>query len=53
VSAWAAFGANPEWRAIKAKTEENGPLLKTQTVQILTTTVAGLLLADPLSCAAT
>jgi hypothetical protein len=44
VKAWAAFGADPEWRAIKASTEVNGALLKSQTVQILTPAVAGLLL---------
>jgi hypothetical protein len=42
--AWAAFGADPEWRAIKAATETNGPLLKNQTVSILSPKVAGLLL---------
>ena len=44
VSAWAAFGADPEWRAIKARTEVDGPLLKSQTVQVLAPAVAGLLL---------
>jgi hypothetical protein len=43
--AWAAFGADPEWRAIKAATEVNGPLLKNQTVSVLSPAVAGLLLA--------
>ena len=43
--AWAAFGADPEWRAIKAASEVNGPLLKNQTVSVLSPTVAGLLLA--------
>ncbi|WP_213771593.1 NIPSNAP family protein [Bradyrhizobium sp. dw_78] len=42
---WAAFGADPEWRAIKAASETNGPLLKNQTVSVLSPTVAGLLLA--------
>jgi heme-degrading monooxygenase HmoA len=43
--AWAAFGADPEWRAIKAASEVNGPLLKNQTVSVLSPAVAGLLLA--------
>jgi hypothetical protein len=42
--AWAAFGADPEWRAIKAATEVDGPLLKQQTVSVLSPAVAGLLL---------
>ncbi len=43
--AWAGFGADPEWRAIKAATEVDGPLLKNQTVAVLSPAVAGLLLA--------
>jgi hypothetical protein len=43
--AWAAFGADPEWKAIKAATEVNGPLLGNQTVSVLSPAVAGLLLA--------
>lgn len=43
-SAWAAFGADSDWRAVKARTEADGPLLKSQTVQVLTPAVAGLLL---------
>jgi hypothetical protein len=43
--AWAAFGADPEWRAIKAATEVDGPLLKNQSVTVLSPAVAGLLLA--------
>jgi len=42
--AWGAFGADPEWRAIKAATEVDGPLLKNQTVTLLSPTVAQLLL---------
>ena len=42
--AWAAFGADPEWLVVKAATEVNGPLLKNQTVSVLSPTVAGLLL---------
>lgn len=44
VKAWAAFGADPEWRAVKAASETNGPLLKNQTVSVLSPSVAGLLL---------
>lgn len=42
--AWAAFGADPKWLVVKAATEVNGPLLKNQTVSVLSPTVAGLLL---------
>jgi len=40
--AWAAFGANAQWRAVKAATEVDGPLLKSQTVSVLSPAVAGL-----------
>jgi hypothetical protein len=43
--AWAAFAADPEWRAIKTATEVDGPLLKSQTVSVLSPAIAGLLLA--------
>jgi hypothetical protein len=43
-TAWAAFAADPEWRAIKTATEVNGTLLKNQTVSVLSPAVAGLLL---------
>ena len=43
--AWAAVGADPEWRAVKAASEVDGPLLKSQTVSVLSPAVAGLLLA--------
>ena len=43
--AWAAFGADPGWRAVKAATEVDGPLLKSQSVSVLSPAVAGLLLA--------
>ncbi|WP_157699795.1 NIPSNAP family protein [Pseudorhodoplanes sinuspersici] len=43
--AWAAFGADSEWREIKAASEVNGPLLKSQTVSVLAPAVAGLILA--------
>lgn len=42
--AWAAFTADPGWRAVKAATEVDGPLLKAQTVSVLSPAVAGLLL---------
>jgi heme-degrading monooxygenase HmoA len=42
--AWAAFGADPEWRAVKTATEVDGPLLKNQSVSVLSPAVAGLLL---------
>ena len=42
--AWAGFGADEEWRAIKAASERNGPLLKQQSVSVLSPAVAGLLL---------
>lgn len=45
VKAWAAFGADPGWRAVKTATERDGPLLKTQTVSLLSPMVAGLLLS--------
>jgi len=43
--AWAAFGADPEWRAVKAASEADGPLMKKQTISVLSSAVAGLLLA--------
>ena len=42
--AWASFGADPEWRVIKAASEMNGPLLKGQTVTLLSPALPGLLL---------
>jgi hypothetical protein len=42
--AWAAFGADPDWKKIKAASEQNGPLLKNQTVSVLSPVVANLLL---------
>lgn len=41
---WAAFGADAGWREIKAASEVDGPLLKNQTVSVLSPAVAGLLL---------
>lgn len=43
--AWAAFGADPEWVAVKAASESHGPLLKSQVVSVLSPAVAGLLLS--------
>ena len=34
-AAWASFVADPEWKAIKAATETNGPLVEKQTVSVL------------------
>jgi hypothetical protein len=42
--AWAAFGGDPEWKAVKAASEAEGPLLKNQTVSVLSPAVPGLLL---------
>ncbi|WP_029003807.1 NIPSNAP family protein [Azorhizobium doebereinerae] len=42
--AWASFGADPDWKAVKAASEVNGPLLKAQTVNVLSPAAAGLLL---------
>jgi heme-degrading monooxygenase HmoA len=33
--AWAAFGADTEWKTIKAASETNGPLLAEQSVQVM------------------
>ncbi|HWG05706.1 MAG TPA: NIPSNAP family protein [Beijerinckiaceae bacterium] len=33
--AWASFGADPEWKEIKASSEAAGPLMKTQTISVL------------------
>jgi hypothetical protein len=40
--AWAAFGADPEWAALKAASETDGPLLKNQVVSVLSPAMAGL-----------
>jgi len=40
--AWASFAADPEWVALKAASETDGPLLKNQTVSLLSPVVAGL-----------
>lgn len=41
-AAWSRFGSDPEWKAIKAASEVDGPLLARQTVSVLTPRVAGL-----------
>ena len=41
---WAAFGADPEWKAIKAESEKDGPLLRNQTVVVMNPAVEGLLM---------
>ena len=40
--AWASFAADPEWAAVKAASEPDGPLLKNQTVSVLSPAIAGL-----------
>ncbi|CAM3479043.1 NIPSNAP protein [Paracidovorax anthurii] len=34
-AAWAAFGSDSEWREIKARTEQDGPLLAQQQTELL------------------
>lgn len=43
--AWAAFGADQDWAAAKAASETDGPLLKSQTISVLSPAAAGLLLS--------
>lgn len=45
VAGWASFVADPEWKAVKAASEVDGPLLKSQTVSVLTPAWPGLPLA--------
>jgi len=40
--AWASFAADPEWAAVKASSETDGPLLKNQIVSLLSPAIAGL-----------
>jgi hypothetical protein len=40
--AWAAFGADPEWLALKAASETEGPLLKNQIISVLSPAMTGL-----------
>ena len=44
-AAWSAFAADPEWIALKKASEVNGPLLKNQTISVLSPAIASLLLA--------
>lgn len=44
-AAWASFGDDPHWKAVKAESEADGPLLRTQTVSVLTPNMTGLPLA--------
>jgi hypothetical protein len=39
---WASFGADPEWKAVKAASEASGPLLQHQTVTVLSPAWGGL-----------
>ncbi|MEH2482625.1 hypothetical protein V1282_005982 [Nitrobacteraceae bacterium AZCC 2146] len=43
--AWAAFGADPEWATVKAASETDGPLLKSQVISILSPAAASVLLS--------
>jgi len=40
--AWAAFGADPEWAALKAASETEGPLVKSQVISVLSPAMTGL-----------
>jgi hypothetical protein len=40
--AWAGFGADADWLAVKAASETQGPLIKNQTVSVLSPAMAGL-----------
>jgi hypothetical protein len=41
-AAWASFAADPEWVKLKAASETDGALLKTQTVSVLSPALSGL-----------
>ena len=41
-AAWASFGADPEWKAIKAASEVDGPLIARQVATVLNPAIAGL-----------
>lgn len=41
-NAWASFGKDPEWKAVKAASETDGPLLARQTITVLEPALAGL-----------
>jgi len=40
--AWVGFGADADWLAVKKASETNGPLIKNQTVSVLSPAMAGL-----------
>jgi len=44
-AAWAGFAADTEWAATEKASETNGPLMKAQTISILSPAVAGLQLS--------
>lgn len=39
---WASFGADAGWKAVKAASEADGPLLASQTVSVLSPAASGL-----------
>lgn len=43
-TAWAAFSADPDWAKVKAASEAGGPLLKQQSVTVLSPAISGLVL---------
>ncbi len=43
--AWASFGADPEWKAVKAASEADGPLIARQRVSVITPAMTGLPIA--------
>ena len=40
--AWESFGADPEWRAVKASSEADGPLIAKQVISVLSPAMSGL-----------
>jgi hypothetical protein len=43
--AWAAFATDPEWARLKAASEIDGPLMKSQAISVLSSAISGLVLA--------
>jgi hypothetical protein len=39
---WTSFGADPEWKAVKAASELHGPLLQSQSISVLSPAWPGL-----------
>lgn len=39
---WASFGTDPDWKAVKAASEVDGPLLASQSVSVLSPAAAGM-----------